>query len=974
MVKIMGSPEVWLSRIAVVSLALAVMAGLAPPAAAKTEEAIAPSDPHAPSAESGWQAGTCNAEPPEAGAETCSLDTPAQFFEEAAAHPQYGFTQFIVAHNGSNEPGGELKDVHVDLPVGLSVNPQATQQCPLATFELLASACPSGSAVGKSLITGTVPILGLPLGPLEATVYNIEPEEGQPALFGLELAGNEVFLKASVDWEGDYHEGFSIEVPPLVHLEPLFNGLILKNRLTFSGRAGDGTFITTPSTCLGEAFSQSGSTYSTFLLAATAQEEQQAGYQFPAGAEPPLESPIPPGTSPKHCDTIPYEPAIAVDPGTTETDSPAGAKLEVSVPHLKDGGSQDSSDTEEAALSLPLGMGINPSAANGLQTCTDEQFGKGTRNPIECPAASRIGTVEIETPPLPEGSLEGPVFVGRQLSRDPASGEEYRIFVDAESARYGISVRLIGGVRADPQTGQLTTTFREAPQVPFSSVVIHLDGGGRATLTSPATCGPSIADAEMTPWSEVIGALGAGGADGPSGKPPAAPSGQFTLNTLPGGGAPCPKTLAERPFAPRFSATTASTQAGAFTSLGVDVARDPGNQELKAADIELPPGMTAKLAGVRYCPEAAIAAAAANSGAAEAASSSCPPESLLGAAAVTLGSGPEPLQIDTGKAFLAGPYQGAPLSLVVITPATAGPFDLGTVVVRVALQVDPRSARVSALTDPIPHVYGGSLLDVREVRVQIDRPEFALNGTNCSPFAFEGDLRGGGANPADPASFTTVPVNSPYQLSGCQNLSFAPRLYLRTFGGLKRAKKPKLRAILVARPGDANVARAQVTLPKALILEQANIGAVCTRVQFAARECPPDSAYGFAEATTPLLDGPLKGPVYLRSNPEHELPDLVAALHGQVDVELSGVTDTTRNGRLRNTFEMIPDVPVSKFTLTVRGGKRGLLVSTRNLCRHRLFSRVELNAQNGARSLSKRQPVRTSCKRRRRPDRSQHPR
>jgi hypothetical protein len=365
---------------------------------------------------------------------------------------------------------------------------------------------------------------------------------------------------------------------------------------------------------------------------------------------------------------------------------------------------------------------------------------------------------------------------------------------------------------------------------------------------------------------------------------------------------------------------------------------------------------------VRYCPEQAISAAAANSGVAEAASPSCPPESLVGSAAITLGSGPEPLRIESGKAFLAGPYRGAPLSLVVITPATAGPFDLGTVVVRVALYLDPKTAQVTTSTDPIPHVYGGALLDIRSVSVKIDRPQFTLNPTNCSAFNFEGTLHGGGANPADPASFSSVSATSPFQVSGCEKLGFKPTLYLRTFGGLTRPKKPKLRAILVARPGDANISRAQVTLPKALILEQANIGQVCTRVQFAAHECPAGSVYGFAEATTPLLDGPLKGPVYLRSNPEHELPDLVAALHGQVDVELSGVTDTTKNGRLRNTFEMVPDVPVSTFTLTVRGGKRGLLVSTRNLCRHKLFSRVEFNGQNGARMLKKKLRVRTSCK------------
>jgi hypothetical protein len=280
----------------------------------------------------------------------------------------------------------------------------------------------------------------------------------------------------------------------------------------------------------------------------------------------------------------------------------------------------------------------------------------------------------------------------------------------------------------------------------------------------------------------------------------------------------------------------------------------------------------------------------------------------------------------------------------------------------VALFLDPKTAQVTAGTDPIPHIYGGALLDIRSVSVKINRPEFGLNPTDCSTFAFEGTLKGGGANPADPSSFSSVAATSPFQVNGCQNLGFKPKLFLRAFGGTKRTQKPKLRAILVARPGDANISRAVVTLPKAMILEQASIANVCTRVQFAANQCPASSIYGFAEAVTPLLDGPLKGPVYLRSNPEHELPDLVAALNGQVNVEVSGVTDTTKSGRLRNTFDMVPDVPVSKFTLTVRGGKNGLLVNTHDLCRHKVFSRLELTGHNGAHLLKKRLKVRRTCK------------
>jgi hypothetical protein len=361
----------------------------------------------------------------------------------------------------------------------------------------------------------------------------------------------------------------------------------------------------------------------------------------------------------------------------------------------------------------------------------------------------------------------------------------------------------------------------------------------------------------------------------------------------------------------------------------MNIARADGNQELKGVDVTLPPGLTAKLAGVRYCPPAALAAAAANSGVAEAAASSCPAASLIGHADIAAGSGPSPIRIG-GKVFLAGPYKGAPLSLAVVTPATAGPFDLGSVVVRVALFVDPRTAQVRAVSDPIPHVYGGALLDLRSIAVKLDRHDFSLNPTNCSQFAFAGSLLGGGANPVDPAAFVPVSVSAPFKANGCDSLGFAPKFFLRLFGATRRAKNPKLRAVLLPQAGDANFGRAAVTLPRSLFLDQSSISNVCTRVQFAAHDCPKDSIYGFARAFTPLLDGPLEGPVYLRSS-DNTLPDLVAALHGQVSVELDGRTDSV-HGRIRNTFDVLPDVPVSKFVLTVRGGPTGLLVNSRNQC------------------------------------------
>jgi hypothetical protein len=956
-----GGPAV--ATLVAVVVALLGVALLPAAALASTEGIINPPvDPHNPQVDSGWQAGTCNAEPPEVATE-CSVATPKQFFERAAAHPNWGFTQFIVRNNpfellpgvpvpGTKVPVGELKDVRVDLPVGLSVNPSATEQCPLATFEASASGCPPGSKVGESKVE--VSLLGVPTAPMAplsvVPVYNVVPKPGEAARFGLELAGNEVFLEGDVAWAGDYHEGFTIHVPRVAELEPLLKGLILRNRLVFNGRAGDGTFLTTPSTCFGEAFTQSGSAYSTLLRAASYQEEEAAGYgSFPQSAEPRLESPIPPGTSPKECNTIPYSPSVATDPGTGSTNSPAAATVVIAVPHIKGADSQDSSDTRAATVTLPQGMGINPAAATGLQTCTDAQFGKGTTTPVACPKASEIGGVKIESPPLPEAGnqLEGPVYVGKQLSRDPLSGDEYRIFIDAVSRRYGIDVRLLGKVRANPVTGQLSTTIAEAPQVPFSAFVLHFNNAPRSSvLSSPPTCGPNQTTTVMVPWS---------------GNPPAQPQSNFALASLPGGGS-CPKSMGERPFAPSFSLGPKSSRAGAYSPLSLTLARADGQQELKGADITLAPGMTGKLAGLVYCKAPALQAAAGRGGAEEAAASSCPPKSLVGSVAIETGTGPTPLKIE-GKAFLSGPYNGAPLSLAVITPATAGPFDLGTVVVRVALFVDPVTAQIHAVSDPIPDVFGGTQLSIRAIRLNLDRKEFTLNPTSCDELSSGGAVRGGGADPTNAAAWSSFAVSDPFQTNHCEELKFRPQLTTKLIGSRKKMRRnghPRFRAVLQAREGDANIARAALTLPHAEFLDQGHIGTVCTRVQLAADQCPQKAIYGRAEATTPLLDDKLAGPVYLVSS-EHTLPDLVADLQGQIDIQLHGVI-STKKARTKTVFYPVPDVPVSKFVINMAGGKHGLLVNSRDLCAGRAFSALNFKAQNGKRLKKKKLPLRTpSC-------------
>jgi hypothetical protein len=953
---------VWITFL-VVGVGIALAMALAPALArADTASVIAPSNAHAPTVDSGWQAGTCNAEPPEVTTE-CSVATPGQFFELAAAHPNYGFTQFIVAHApalsglglpipGTEQPTNELEYVRVELPVGLSVNPAATARCPIAVFEAGASGCESyGAKVGESGVTASA--LGLlPITPIagitEVPVFNLVPQQGQAARFGLELLGNEVFLEGDIASSSDFHEGFTIKVPHALPIETgplstIVKGLILKDRLVFNGRAGDGTFLTTPSTCHGQAFTESGSEYSTLLKAAS-YEEIAAGEQFPSGAGGYLESPIPPGTSPKSCNTIPYTPTLAVAPGTDETNSPAAPQVSVAVPHIQKATGQDDSNTKEAAVALPAGMGINPSAAaavNNLKTCENGQFVLHSTQPITCPAESKIGTATITSQALPESNLEGNVYIGKQESSDPASGNEYRIFIDAASARYGIDVRLLGHVFADPTTGQLTTRISEVPQVPFTSFTLNFIGGEHAVLSSPPTCGPNTSVAQMTPWS---------------GNAPATPTGAFSLHATPGGGG-CVATLAARPFAPSFAAAPNSNKAGAYSPLHVAITRRNGQQELKAATVALAPGMIGKLAGIPYCPASAIAAAAMTTGAAQTAHSSCPAKSEVGTATVQAGTGPTPLSI-TGKVFLSGPYHGAPLSLAVVTPATAGPFDLGTVVVRVALQVNPETAQVTAVSDPIPDVFAGAQLSIRSIAIDLSKKEFTLNPTSCDKLASTATLHGGGANPASSASWSSYAASAPFQTSGCKELPFKPQLTTRLIGARKQARRAghlKIQATLTARAGDANIARTALTLPRPELIDQAHIKTICTRVQLAANECPQAAIYGYARAESPLLGKELAGPVYLVSS-NHTLPDLLADLRGQVDIRLHGVIESVKH-RIRTTFAPIPDVPVSKFVLTMDGGKKGLLTNSSDLCAHNYFSKLSFLAQNGKTLTKKKLPL-----------------
>jgi hypothetical protein len=946
-----------------------------------------------PNAANGWQAATCKTDEPVGGEPKihCSPQTPGAFYTLAGGHPPIGFTQYIIKHKlgeGKVEPAGipvptaeiedpagdqSIKTLRVDLPPGLTVNPNATPKCSLAEFEnkvgeFHVPTCKEGTIVGREEITLVTTVAGVPapsppfpagntlpkgfiIPPSESSgtkvpVYNLQPKPGEPALFGFVAAGKEVvFLETEVSWQNDFHESFTINLPKQ---EPPFATLISR-LVNFGQEAGDkglveegnGTYINNPTTCFDP--NQFPTLYSTWFRAHSYGEEDPT---FPFGSTP-FEAKVESSTGEliqqEGCETVPFEPGIEVEPGTKEIDSPAGPTVNTTLEYLTgEESEQQESHLRKAAETLPAGMGLNPSGAQGLKACTDAQFKKGVRTYTnECPAESKIGTVEIESPPL-ERPLEGDVYVGEQKSNDPQSGEEFRILVEAKEEEEGIDVRLVGHTKANPSTGQLTAVFNEQqvgelagklpeglPQVPFTSVRIHFDQA-KAVLTSPPTCSPATTTGEMTPWArpeEVVKI---------SSEP-------FTLSTDPNGGS-CPKTMAERKFAPSYKANTDSAKGGSFSPFHVRIARTDGQQELKVVNVTLPKGLTGKLAGIPYCAEAAITAAAANSGAAEKAKPSCSTESRLGSVETVSGTGANPLHL-TGQAYLAGPYKGAPISLVTVTPAVAGPFDLGTVVVRVALNVNPETAQVNAVSDVIPDVFGGVKLDLRSINLDIDRSQFMVNPTNCAAQATTGAINGGGADPTNPAVFSSYAVNDPFQATECNKLGFKPKLKVQLFGPTTRAKNPRLKAVLTARGGDANIVRTALTTPHSLFLDQRHIGTVCTRPQLASHTCPAASVYGTAEAKSPLLSGKLKGKVYLVSS-NHKLPDLLADLRGQVEIYLRA-TISSKHGGLKTVFNNTPDVPVNKVVLNMKGGKKSLLRTSANICAKPQRAVLNIKGQNG---------------------------
>jgi hypothetical protein len=861
-----------------------------------------------------------------------AFDEDGQPYTQAGGHPARVGVFFrlntVRSPSGEIVPAGDLRDVAVEAPPGFLGNPTVTAgRCPQDAPSREESSpgvfaqpvsCPLTAIVGRA--EPMVQDFASTLGGNQA-VFNNVPKFGYPAQFTFHYVTTGVTLVGSLRSDEDY--GVTVTAPnvPLIYKAFGSFAILDGNPEGAEGKA----FLTNPTNCAEQA--------QTMPVTALAVNTWQAPSLFDEQVDD-----LPPVTG---CDKLDFEPDFTFQPSTAHAASAtaATAHLHIDQARLLDPAKEAPPHLKRSVVTLPEGLTPNPAAADGLEACTTEQIGLiGTGfampNPIRfdkssprCPDAAKIGAAEIETPLLGE-TLHGTVYQAAQ--DDNPFGSLLALYVVIDDAKTGTTVKLPGEVKTDPQTGRLTVIFDNNPQIPFSDLRLHLRGGPRSILATPDVCGTHSTSGEWTPWSA------------PESGPPATTVDGFPISSG-AGGSGCANSKAERPFALGLEAGATNPAAGAYSPFRLQLTRPDGSQEIDRVTVTTPPGFLASLKGVGICSQSAIDAAQAKSGKEELANPSCPSGSQVGTTTIGAGVGSSPFYLKTGKIYLSGPYKGGPASLTFIVPAVAGPFDLGVQVVKTALRVDPKTAQVTAESDPIPQILKGIPVLIRDIRVDLDRSNFALNPTNCEAMAITARITGG--------SGAVSNLQNRFQVGNCEALAFKPKLKIQLHGGTKRAAYQRLEATVTypKGPGYANIARAAVTLPHSAFLAQEHIRTVCTRVQFAAKACPKGSVYGHATAITPLLDAPVTGPVYLRSS-DNQLPDLVAALRGPdhqpIEVELAGRTDS-KNGGIRNTFDLVPDAPVSKFTLKLKGGKKSLIVNSRNLCGGKQRASVRLKAHNG---------------------------
>ncbi len=889
----------------------------------------------------------------------------------AGSHP-FALTTTLGADfdEATLTPQGWLRDFLARTPPGLVGDTTAYQRCTTAQFleenAKLANApnCPPATQIGVAGVAQKATPESTSVAWEPVSVFNVAPPPGVLARLGFRVLSQDVFIDITLNPNPPYEAiAVSRNTPQVVEVlgakiqiwgypaDPAHDhmrspcGPLAANSpppgevgaFRFAGgekactvSANPKPFLTLPTQC-SEPLSAS--------FQALSWEGETASGSAPIGAL-------------GGCGLLNFKPSIDATPSTRAASSPSGLDFSLAV-HDEGltsalAGATAQSEIEKAVVALPEGMTVNPSQAEGLEVCSEADLERETlaAEPGQgCPEASKIGGLEVESP-LVSGAIKGSLFVAEPY-HNLAGDSLIAVYAVFKNRDLGIIVKQPLRVTPDPQTGRLLTTAEDIPQLPFSSFRLHFREGGRAPLISPPGCGRFDTVAKLYPRS---------------GGSPVESTSTFQIVSGPNESA-CPRGAA--PFHPGFEAGTLSNQAGSYSPFAMRLTRQDGEQDLTRFSSVLPPGVVGKVAGIPYCPESGIAQAqsrtGANGGREELERPSCPAASKIGRTVAGAGVGSQ-LTYVGGSLYLAGPYHGDPLSVVSITPAVAGPFDAGTVVVRIALTLNSVTGEVEAdgsASDPIPHILKGIPLNVRDLRVYVDRPDFTLNATSCEEEKARATLFGGGTVLA-PTPDSPVGLSARYQAANCASLGFEPKLAIKLKGAAKRGGHPALKALVSPRPGDANFSSAVVTLPHSAFLDQAHIRTICTRVQFAAgagngSQCPAGAVYGHATAWSPLLDQPLEGPVFLRSS-DHNLPDLVVALHGLVDIDLAARIDSVHGG-IRSTFAAIPDAPVSRFILEMEGGLKGLLVNSTDLCAapKRNRAKAGLRGQNG--KLERVEPV-----------------
>ena len=873
---------------------------------------------------------------------------------QAGSHP-YSL-EFDV---GLDQGGGEadLRDLSIDLPPGLLARPRRYLNAVLgrafntprsSPYEssLSGESCPDYSQVGTVEVTRRRRHAAL--RPLRARPGRVAPPFDSAPL----PSGTRSFFDGQIrsDSTGTYFSLAATDVPSALQASSL--------KLDLWGTPWDASHNTERGNCLNEsepsfpwAKCSVGDPLNVppraFLtlptqcgqpLTFTAQvgSWQQPGTESAGGGDP---API------SGCGSLTFNPSPEGYLSVKKASSSSGFAFDFSDtdPGLANPRQRIHALTKKMVVALPQGVTLNPSLGAGLQTCSPTQLAvESAFNPqgAGCPNGSKIGTFSVRVP-FYDGLLTGGIYLAEP--DDPATsapGAEnpfdtmLAVYLIAKSADRGVLITLPGKLVPDPSDGTLTATFDNLPQLPYTDLEVDFRSGQRAPLVSPPSCGWASTQITLTPWASGVANKVAN-----------------SLSPINSGidFGPCPSGSTP-PFAPGAVAGGVNANVGSYTPYYVHLSRKDTEQEITSYSLVLPKGITGKLAGIPFCPDADIEAARVNSGTAESANPSCPQASLVGHTLTGYGVGPA-LTYAPGRIYLAGPYHGAPLSLVTVNSATVGPFDLGTIVIRSAFQVDPLTAQLridSSASDPIPHIIDGIVLHLRDIRIYMDRPQFTHNPSSCEPSQLDSTLTGSGASFANPADDSTATVSKHFQLLNCLTLGFKPKLGLTLRGGTHRNANPELTATFTSRGAkDSNLKDMAVVIPHQMFLAQNHIRGICTRAQFDSNTCPADSIYGYAVAKTLLFDDPLKGNVYLRSAPGRKLPDLVASLYtGAVHIVVNGRISPSGSGGILTQFTNLPDAPIDSFAMTLYGGKRGLLVNSADVCASPPQASVKALGQN----------------------------